>query len=97
MLRPVSEKARTHRDRIVDGPLDGAILHLGTPAVLAALLQAGFLVVDAFWLGRVGPWALAAASTAGFVMWFAQALGEGVATGSGAVLSRAVGAGPSTL
>ena len=93
MLRPVSEKALTHRDRIVDGPLDGAILHLGTPAVLAALLQAGFLVVDAFWLGRVGPWALAAASTAGFVMWFAQALGEGVATGSGAVLSRAVGAG----
>ncbi len=92
MLRPVSDKALAYRDRIVAGPIDGAILHLGTPAVLAALLQAGFLVVDAFWLGRVGPWALAAASTAGFVMWFAQALGEGVATGSGAVLSRAVGA-----
>ena len=31
-------------------------------AALAALLQAGFLVVDTFWLGRVGAVAIAAAS-----------------------------------
>jgi len=58
---------------------------------MAALLQAGFLVVDTFWLGKVGPVALAAASTAGFAMWLAQTLGEGMASGSGAVLARAVG------
>jgi putative MATE family efflux protein len=77
---------------MVSGSIDRAILHLGAPAALAALLQAGFLVVDTFWLGRVGPVALAAASTAGFAMWLAQTLGEGMAAGSGAVLARAVGA-----
>jgi len=78
---------------MVSGSIDRAILHLGAPAALAALLQAGFLVVDTFWLGRVGAVAIAAASTAGFVMWLAQTLGEGAANGSGAVLANAVGAG----
>jgi len=78
---------------MVSGSIDRAILHLGAPAALAALLQAGFLVVDTFWLGRVGAVAIAAASTAGFVMWLAQTLGEGAANGSGAVLATAVGAG----
>lgn len=82
-----------HRRLIVSGPIDRAILHLGVPAATAALLQAGFLVVDTFWLGRVGAVALAAASTAGFVMWLAQTLGEGLASGSGAVLASAVGSG----
>ena len=86
------EKAFAHRALIVTGTLDRAILQLGAPAALAALLQAGFLVVDIFWLGRVGGAAIAAASTAGFVMWLAQALGEGAATGAGALVARAVGA-----
>lgn len=77
---------------MVSGSIDRAILHLGAPAAMAALLQAGFLVVDTFWLGRVGAVAIAAASTAGFVMWLAQTLGEGAASGSGAVLANAVGA-----
>ena len=81
-----------HRELMVRGNLDRAILHLGVPAATAALLQAGFLVVDTFWLGRVGPVAIAAASTAGFVMWLAQTLGEGVASGSGAVLAQSIGA-----
>jgi len=81
-----------HRELMVSGSIDRAILHLGAPAALAALLQAGFLVVDTFWLGRVGAVAIAAASTAGFVMWLAQTLGEGGANGSGAVLATAVGA-----
>ncbi len=82
-----------HRELIVSGSIDRAILHLGVPAAAAALLQAGFLVVDTFWLGRVGPAALAAASTAGFMMWVAQTLGDGAASGSGSVLARAVGEG----
>lgn len=80
---------------MVSGSIDRAVLHLGAPAAMAALLQAGFLVVDTFWLGRVGPVALAAASTAGFTMWLAQTLGDGAAAGSGAVLARAVGANDS--
>ncbi len=81
-----------HRELMVSGSVDRAILHLGAPAAAAALLQAGFLVVDTFWLGRVGAVAIAAASTAGFTMWLAQSLGEGLATGSGALLAHGVGA-----
>ena len=84
--------ALRYRELIVSGSIDRAILHLGAPAAMAALLQAGFLVVDTFWLGRVGAVALAAASTAGFTMWLAQTLGEGMASGSGSVLARSVGA-----
>jgi putative MATE family efflux protein len=80
-----------HRDLMVSGSIDRAIVHLGAPAAMSALLQAGFLVVDTFWLGRVGPVALAAASTAGFAMWLAQTLGDGLAMGSGSVLAQAVG------
>jgi putative MATE family efflux protein len=80
-----------YRELMVAGSIDRAILHLGAPAAAAALLQAGFLVVDTFWLGRVGPVALAAASTAGFTMWLAQTLGDGAAAGSGSVLARAIG------
>ena len=82
-----------HREVILGRSVDRAILHLGAPAALAALLQAGFLVVDTFWLGRVGPVALAAASTAGFVMWLAQTIGEGLGVGSGSLLAQGVGAG----
>ena len=85
-------EALRYRELMVSGSIDRAVLHLGAPAALAALLQAGFLVVDTFWLGRVGPVALAAASTAGFTMWLAQTLGEGMASGSGSVLAREVGA-----
>lgn len=85
-------EALRYRELMVTGSIDRAILHLGAPAALAALLQAGFLVVDTFWLGRVGPVALAAASTAGFTMWLAQTLGDGAAAGSGSVLARAIGA-----
>jgi putative MATE family efflux protein len=84
--------ALRYRALMVSGSIDRAILHLGAPAAMAALLQAGFLVVDTFWLGRVGPIALAAASTAGFTMWLAQTLGDGAAAGSGSVLARAIGA-----
>jgi putative MATE family efflux protein len=89
----VNDDVLRHRELMVSGSIDRAVLHLGAPAALAAILQAGFLIVDAFWLGRVGPVALAAASTAGFVMWLAQTLGEGMAAGSGAVLAATVGAG----
>jgi len=89
----VRDDVLKHRDLMVSGSIDRAILHLGAPAALSALLQAGFLVVDAFWLGRVGPVALAAASTAGFVMWLAQTIGEGLAAGSGSVIAAAVGSG----
>lgn len=87
-----SDRALSERELMVSGRLDRAIIHLGAPAALAATLQAGFLVVDTFWLGRVGAVAIAAASTGGFLMWLAQALGEGTANGSGALLARAVGA-----
>jgi putative MATE family efflux protein len=89
----VRDDVLNHRDLMVSGSIDRAIFHLGVPAALSALLQAGFLIVDAFWLGRVGPVALAAASTAGFVMWLAQTIGEGMASGSGSVLAAAVGSG----
>lgn len=85
-----------HRAVIVEAPLDRAIVHLGLPAGGAALLASAFLVVDTFWLGRVGPAAIAAASTAGFAMWLMQTLGDGLAMGSGAVVARAVGAADRT-
>jgi putative MATE family efflux protein len=82
------------RATLVQGPLSGAILRLALPAVGTSLLQLAFLLVDTFWVGRIlGPVALAAVSTAGFMVWMVAALAEMVAVGLTAIAARRQGEG----
>ena len=69
------------------------LLSLGIPVVASLLLQTSFNIVDAIWIGRLGDAALAAISTASFVLWSVFALAEMVAIGVTAMIARFVGAG----
>ena len=82
------------RRALVAGPLGQAIIRLSLPAVGSSLLTLAFLLVDIFWVGRIlGPPALAAVSTAGFVVWIVAALAEMIGVGLTAVAARRHGEG----
>ncbi len=84
---------RDNRDLIVSGSLRRAIFSLAAPAVGSMLLQAAFNIVDMIWVGRLGPSALAALSTGGFLIWSVFAITHMVAVGINSMTAWYVGAG----
>src|SRR5437764_8118908 len=93
-LVPVVVTDRREASAIVTAPLRGTILRIALPAVGASLLMTLFASVDAFWIGkRLGPSALAAASTSLFYIWMAVALAEMIGVGLTAVAARRHGEG----
>jgi Na+-driven multidrug efflux pump len=80
------------RDLIVEGSLRRAILSLAGPAVGSMLLQATFNIVDMIWVGRLGPSALAALSTGGFLIWSIFAIAHMISVGINSMTARYVGA-----
>ncbi len=80
------------RDLIVVGNLRRAILTLAGPAVGSMLLQSMFNIVDMIWVGRLGPPALAALSTGGFLIWSVFAITHMISVGINSMTARYVGA-----
>jgi putative MATE family efflux protein len=79
---------------LVVDPLPRTIARVALPAVASSLLMTLFFSVDTFWIGtRVGPTALAAASTAVFWIWLLISVAEMVNVGLTAVASRRYGEG----
>ncbi len=93
MKRYSGDIKRYNRDLIVSGSLRRAIFSLAAPAVGSMLLQAAFNIVDMIWVGRLGPSALAALSTGGFLIWSVFAITHMVAVGINSMTARYVGAG----
>ncbi len=83
---------RDKRDLIVEGNLRRAILTLAGPAVGSMLLQSMFNIVDMIWVGRLGPPALAALSTGGFLIWSVFAITHMISVGINSMTARYVGA-----
>ena len=79
------------REIIVNrSPLAG-LLFLAVPAVLSSLFYIVFEIVDMFWVGKLGSYAVAALSTGSFYVWMLRALTQTVATGALAMVSRRSG------
>ncbi|MBF0571132.1 MAG: MATE family efflux transporter [Candidatus Omnitrophica bacterium] len=70
----------------LEGPLGLALLQLAIPIVLGNILQTGYQLTDAFWVGRLGAAAVAAVSVSFPLMFLVIALGAGFAM-AGATLS----------
>jgi putative MATE family efflux protein len=83
-----------HSQRVfTDGPIGGALARLAFPLMLGNLLQTGYQLTDAFWVGRLGAAAVAAVSISFPVMFLVIAAGAGLAM-AGAILSaQYMGAG----
>lgn len=59
----------------------------------SAILSNAQSLIDLFWVGRLGPEAIAAVAMGGIVVWVLSPMLMGVATGTVALVARAVGAG----
>lgn len=78
---------------LTEGPILGSLFRLAWPVMLSYLLYTGFSVVDAAWIGRLGPEALAAAGPAQFATWLLIAVGEALGVGATALVARRIGEG----
>jgi len=77
---------------LTTGSLSKNIWYLALPMITGHILQVTFNLVDMFWVGRLGPVALAAVAMSGVVMMILITLIVGINIGTLALVSRFVGA-----
>ena len=78
--------------KIVGGTsLNRSILRIALPAMGGYYIQMGFNMVDMFWVGKLGPAALAAVGASTFALWSIFTLAEVFVTGSSSIIARRVG------
>jgi len=80
------------KNTLLEGPILRSLLTLAIPIVLANILQAGYQVIDAFWVGRLGGAAVAAVSVTFPVTFLMIALGAGLAIAGSTLIAQYVGA-----
>jgi Na+-driven multidrug efflux pump len=76
----------------LDGPILRALVKLAVPIVLANLLQTGYQITDAFWVGRLGAAAVAAVSVSVPVTFLMIAIGGGLAVAGATLTAQYAGA-----
>ena len=78
---------------LLNAPVWKAMVTLSGPIVAANLLQTVYQLTDTFWLGRVGPEAVAAVSLSFPVIFLLISLGGGLAVAGGILVAQTFGAG----
>src|SRR5580698_6705585 len=85
---------RNHNQKIfLEGPIRIALINLALPIILGNLLQTGYQLTDAFWVGRLGAAAVAAVSVSFPVGFLVIALGSGLAMAGATLSAQYTGAG----
>lgn len=85
---------RPTRD-LTSGSITRALLALAGPIVAANLLQTVYQLIDTFWVGRLGPEAVAAVSVSFPILFVMIALGGGLAIAGAILVAQHYGAGNS--
>jgi len=89
----MTDRVAAMRRGILDGPITGSMIRLAWPVTTSMILQTAFGLVDAAWVGHLGPVALAGVSTGTFPIWGMFSLMAMVSVGLNALIARSVGAG----
>ena len=76
-----------------EGPIGPALVRFAIPVMLGNLLQTGYQLTDAFWVGRLGAAAVAAVSLNMPVMFLVIAAGAGFGIAGATLCARYAGAG----
>jgi putative MATE family efflux protein len=77
----------------LEGPIGAALIRLAVPIVLGNILQTGYQLTDAFWVGRLGAAAVAAVSVSFPVSFLVIALGAGFGIAGATLSAQYMGAG----
>jgi Na+-driven multidrug efflux pump len=77
---------------LLEGPVLKSLLTLAVPIIIANLLQAAYQLVDAFWVGRLGGFAVASVSVSTPVVFFTMAVGTGFAMAGSILIAQYFGA-----
>src|ERR1700727_3550259 len=81
------------RTLFLEGPIGRALITLAIPIILGHVLQTGYHLTDAFWVGRLGAAAVAAVSVSFPVTFLVIALGSGLAMAGATLSAQYMGAG----
>jgi putative MATE family efflux protein len=79
--------------RITSGPLARTIFSLAVPVVFGMLAEFALSVTDFYWVGRLGPTAQDAITSAMVIQWTVYALLPLITVGITAIVARHIGAG----
>src|ERR1700761_1156768 len=77
----------------LEGPIGTALLRLAIPIILGNLLQTGYQLTDAFWVGRLGAAAVAAVSISFPVTIMVITFGAGFGIAGATLSAQYMGAG----
>ena len=77
----------------LEGPIGTALIRLAIPIILGNVLQTGYQLTDAFWVGRLGAAAVAAVSVSFPVTFLVIALGAGLGIAGATLSAQYMGAG----
>jgi putative MATE family efflux protein len=78
--------------RMTEGPLLPILVRVAVPITFANLFQAGYDIVNAFWVGRLGEDAIAAVTASGPLFYVLISLGSGLATAGAVLIAQNAGA-----
>jgi len=80
-----------HHHDYTAGPIGRALMLLAVPMVLEVALESVFAVVNVFWVGRLGPDAVATVGLTEAMFSLIYALGMGLGIGATAMVARRIG------
>src|SRR5712671_2196345 len=85
--------SENRQNLFLEGPIGRALVTLAIPIILGNVLQTGYQLTDAFWVGRLGAAAVAAVAVSFPVTFVVIALGAGLAMAGATLTSQYMGAG----
>ena len=91
MIKKILHKFKKQRDLTV-GSISKNLWILAIPMLVSNVLQATFNLIDMFFVGKLGPAALAAVALSGSILMVVMFLMMGIAMGTMALVSRSIGA-----
>ncbi|MFQ6015268.1 MAG: MATE family efflux transporter [Anaerolineae bacterium] len=96
MRRDIALKGIFSRTRVAERDLtQGSIVRnvwiLAIPMILEQMTVSAFRLLDTFWVGKLGPAALAALTMSGTVVWTVNQVGMGLGVGGTAIVARRIG------
>lgn len=83
----------TRQKLFLEGPIGSALIRLAVPIMTGNILQSGYQLTDAFWVGRLGADAVAAVSVSTPVTFLVIAIGAGLGMAGATFTAQYTGAG----